>query len=133
MSIQYKPTVNKVLEKNEIKVDDLVFGREYLLEFNMYNENKTIKTRGIFIEKQIFLSPYIMTFFKTSTTTSTIIYTMFNEVSTRYYLPITNKIKQKSLERQAFAQTINKLIMDKSWRSKCNKNSIGNELVKIYY
>jgi hypothetical protein len=58
---------------------------------------------------------------------------MFNEATTRYYLPVTNKIKQQSLERQAFTQSINKLFMDKSRQSKCNKNSLGNQLVKMYY
>ena len=131
MSIKYKPEVNKVLEKNEVKLDDLVLGQEYLLEYNIYNQNRTIKARGIFMEKRIFLPPYVMTFFKTSESTN--IHKMFNEVATRYYLPVTNKIKQQSLERQAFAQSINKLFMDKSWRSKRNKNSLGNELVKMYY
>ena len=131
MAINYKPEVNKILEKNEVKLDELVLGQEYLLECIINKENRTIKERGIFIEKQIFLPPYVMTFFMTSK--STIIHTMFNETTTRYYLPVTNKIKQQSLERQAFTQSINKLFMDKSRQSKCNKNSLGNQLVKMYY
>lgn len=130
MSIKNKPEVNKLLEKYEAKVDELVLGQEYLLECVINKENRTIKERGIFIEKQIYFAPYIMTFFMTS---SSNIFTMFNETTTRYYLPVTNKIKQQSAERQAFAQTINKLFMDKNWRSKCNKNSLGNQLVKMYY
>jgi hypothetical protein len=83
------------------------------------------------MEKRIFLPPYVMTFFMRSESTN--IHKMFNEVATRYYLPVSNKITQQSLERQAFVQSINKLFMDKSWRSKRNKNSLGNELVKMYY
>jgi hypothetical protein len=64
---------------------------------------------------------------------------MFHEMNTRYYKPVSDKIKQNSLERQAFAQSINKLIIENSknkniyWRAASNKNNIGNELVKIYF
>ena len=134
--MSYKSEVNKILERNEVKLEDLIVGQEYLLEYNIYNKNKTIKKRGVYMYKQIFLPPYVMTFFKT---TSSTILTMFHEMNTRYYKPVSDKIKQNSLERQAFAQSINKLIIENSknkniyWRAASNKNNIGNELVKIYF
>jgi len=136
MNMSYKSEVNKILERNEVKLEDLIVGQEYLLEYNIYNKNKTIKKRGVYMYKQIFLPPYVMTFFKT---TSSTILTMFHEMNTRYYKPVSDKIKQNSLERQAFAQSINKLIIENSknkniyWRAASNKNNIGNELVKIYF
>jgi hypothetical protein len=51
----YKCEVNKVLEKNEITHDELIEGKEYLLEYNVYNKNKTIRTRGVYINKEIFI------------------------------------------------------------------------------
>jgi hypothetical protein len=131
MTEKYKPYVNKVLEKNEVLISYLVEGNEYLLEYNVYHENRTIKVKGVFLRKEIYLPPYIMTFFKTAKFISTNIATMFNEVETRYYIPMSNKIKRNSLERQAFSQSINKLTMDN--KNKKNKNNIGNDLVKIYY
>ena len=134
--MSYKSEVNKILERNEVKLEDLIVGQEYLLEYNIYNQNRTIKTRGIYMYKQIFLPPYVMTFFKTDSTT---ILTMFNEIHTRYYKPVSDKMKQNSLERQAFAQSINKLIIENSkikniyWRAASNKNNIGNDCVKIYF
>lgn len=131
MTEKYKPYVNKVLEKNEVLISDLVEGNEYLLEYNVYHENRTIKVKGIFLTKQIYLPPYIMTFFITAKFISTNIATMFNEVGTRYYTPVSDKIKRNSLERQAFSQSINKLTLDN--KNKKNKTNIGNDLVKIYY
>jgi hypothetical protein len=134
--MSYKSEVNKILERNEVKLEDLIVGQEYLLEYNIYNKNKTIKKRGVYMYKQIFRPPYVMTFFKTTTST---ILTMFNETCTRYYKPVSDKIKQNSLERQAFAQSINKLIIENSkikniyWRAASNKNNIGNGCVKIYF
>lgn len=136
MNMSYKSEVNKILERNEVKLEDLIVGQEYLLEYNIYNQNNTIKKRGVYMYKKIFLPPYVMTFFKT---TSSTILTMFHEMNTRYYKPVSDKMKQNSLERQAFSQSINKLIIENSknkniyWRAASNKNNIGNELVKIYF
>jgi len=64
---------------------------------------------------------------------------MFHEIHTRYYRPITETIEQLSIERQAFAQSINKLNMWRkipnkiAWRGTVNKNSVGYDLVKIYF
>jgi hypothetical protein len=132
----YKCEVNKVLEKNEITHDELIEGKEYLLEYNVYNKNKTIRTRGVYINKEIFIKPYIITYFKTK---SWIFPMMFHEIHTRYYRPITETIEQLSIERQAFAQSINKLNMWRkipnkiAWRGTVNKNSVGYDLVKIYF
>lgn len=130
-----KPEVNKVLEKNEITHHELIEGKEYLLEYNVYN-NKTIKTRGIYTNKKIFIKPYIITYFKTK---SWVFPMLFHETNTRYYTPITETIEQLSIERQAFVQSINKLSMSRktpnkiAWRGTVNKNSLGYDLVKIYF
>ena len=136
MKVPCKPQINKILEKNEVQLADLIVGQEYLLEYNFYSENRTIKEIGIYLKKEIYFLPYVMTFFKTRK--STILHTMFHESLTRYYLPVADKIKRASIERQAFAQSINKLCIEKNekqlaWRALTNKNSIGNHLVKIYY
>jgi hypothetical protein len=133
MKVPCKPQINKILEKNEVQLADLIVGQEYLLEYNLYSENRTIKEIGIYLKKEIYLPPYVMTFFKTRK--STILHTMFHESLTRYYLPVADKIKRESIERQAFAQSINKLCIEKqlAWRALTNKNNIGNHLVKIYY
>jgi len=134
MTTPFKSAVNPILAKNEVAFADLVVGKEYLLEYNVYNTNKTIKTKGVFIHQKCLVEPYIVTYFQTS---KWIYPQMYHEANTRYYTPITHLLCRLSLERQAFAQSINKLSMDrkgkKGWRRCSNKNSLGYELVKIYY
>lgn len=132
-----KGVVNKILEKNEVKLEDLVVGKKYLLEYHQYHINNTIKFYGEYIKKEMLISPYVVTYFKTD---EWIYPLMIHETLTRYYIPVSDKIKRNSLERQAFAQCINKLLIErtneenkKAWRSTPNKNGLGYDLVKIYY
>jgi hypothetical protein len=132
-----KGPVNKILEKNEVKLEDLVVGEKYLLEYYQYHINNTIKFYGEYIRQEMNISPYVITYFKTD---EWIYPLMIHETLTRYYIPVTDKIKQNSLERQAFAQCINKLVIErknensqKAWRSIPNKNGLGYDLVKMYY
>jgi hypothetical protein len=132
-----KGAENEILKKNEVKLEDLVFGEKYLLEYHQYHINKTIKFYGEYIKKEMLISPYVVTYFKTDEWIHPL---MIHETITRYYIPVSDKIKRNSLERQAFAQCINKLVIErtneenkKAWRSTPNKNGLGYDLVKIYY
>jgi hypothetical protein len=132
-----KGPVNKILEKNEVKLEDLVVGEKYLLEYYQYHINKTLKFYGEYIRDEMLISPYVTTYFKTDKWIHPL---MIHETLTRYYTPVSDKIKQNSLERQAFAQSINKLVIGrtneenkKAWRSIPNKNGLGYDLVKMYY
>lgn len=133
----HKDAVNKILEKNEVKLEDLVVGEKYLLEYHQYHINNTIKFYGEYIRKEMLVSPYVTTYFKTDKWIHPL---MIHETLTRYYTPVCDKIKRNSLERQAFSQGINKLQIGrtneenkKAWRSTPNKNGLGYDLVKIYY
>jgi hypothetical protein len=132
-----KGVQNEILKKNEVKSEDLVFGEKYLLEYHQYHENKIIKSRGVYVRQEMNIPPYTITYFKTDEWIHPL---MFHETLTRYYIPVADKIKQNSLERQAFAQSINKLVIErinngekKSWRATRNKNVLGCDLAKIYY
>jgi hypothetical protein len=134
MTTPFKCAVNPILAKNEVSFVDLVVGKEYLLEYNVYHINKIIKIKGVFMHQECLIEPHIVTYFQTN---EWIYPEMYHEAHTRYYIPITDVLCKLSLERQAFAQSINKLSMDrkgiKGWRRCSNKNSLGYELVKIYY
>jgi hypothetical protein len=133
MIIPSKPKVNKILEHYEITKNDLIIGNEYLLEYNDFSGKRTIKTKGLYIKESMNIIPYIVTYFKTP---RWIYPEMYHESLTRYYLPVSKKIMQKSLERQAFMQSINKLFIKINREKKIDEtkeNSIGNDLVKIYY
>jgi len=57
MTTPFKSAVNPILAKNEVAFADLVVGKEYLLEYNVYNTNKTIKTKGVFIHQKCLVEP----------------------------------------------------------------------------
>ena len=133
MIIPCKPKINKILEHYEIKNNDLIIGDEYLLEYTDFSGKRTIKTKGIYVKQEMNIPPYIVTYFKTP---RWIFPEMYHESLTRYYLPVYKNIMQKSLERQAFIQSINKLFIEINGIKRIDEikeNSIGNDLVKIYY
>jgi hypothetical protein len=136
MSGPCKCPVNPILAKNEVTLADLVVGKEYLLEYNVYHSNRTIKSRGVFIRQECMIPPYVVNYFQTN---RWIYPEMYHEALTRYYIPVAAEIKARSLERQAFAQSINKLVAERKrgnasgWRQLSNKNSFGDDLARHYY
>ena len=127
-----KPRINKTLKDYEVTLDKLVPGKQYLVEHTYYgpNGNHSSKSKGYFLDKDNNNSIAYFSEPNVEYDPDDFVQVVTPDSQSRFYEKPSDLLKQKSLERQAIAQAINKQTTRYDWRAKKNRSSIGTSLAK---
>lgn len=126
-----KPRVNEILKDYEVTLDKLVPGKQYLVEHTYYgpNGNHSSKSKGFFLHKDKYSTAYFSEP-DVEYDPDDFVQVVTPDSQSRFYEKPSDLLKQKSLERQAIGQAINKQTTGYDWRAKKNRSSIGTSLAK---
>jgi len=128
-----KPRVNEVLKDYEVTIDQLVPGTEYLTEHTYHGPGGySSRSKGYFLGKDQLGTAYFSEP-NVEYDPDDFVQVVQPDLHSRFYRMPSKELQQKSLERQAFAQSINKQTYEGDWRGKKSTSSVGKDLSKTYF